>query len=217
MESNMPALRSWLDRGLSEKPLMLHGTSIESVLETAKTGVMPTGMLWDGDCKNSETVGRLHFSKSSIGLKAAIRESEYYAKKSGFSNYIYASIGAATPYLQGFMQYWESKEETCMKSRQLYKKLREDTGSDISWGRFIALEKNARKRRGVIIEPNPSILELPHYPVSEYSDVVIKCPFGLDKKYIIGVKLLGEVEKSLTERFLDGKLSYKGFKMAPGF
>ena len=88
----------------------------------------------------------------------------------------------------------------------------EDAGITTSTDRLLSLYKNAKKRKGVIIEPNESIMELPHSTDFDKCSISFECPEGLDIKYIRGISLLGNVEKKLMERFLDGKLKYNGFR-----
>ena len=75
-----------------------------------------------------------------------------------------------------------------------------------------SLYRNAKKRKGVIIEPNESIMELPHTTDFNRCALSFECPEGLDVKYIRGISLLGNVEKKLMDRFLDGKLKCNGFR-----
>jgi len=220
---NSSDLRRWLSNGISENPLMLHGTSIESVFELTNTGKLPSGTINISESSVYEAdEGRLFFApvfsrfegEKYKGLfemdrKKCAEEAKTYAGYSAFTNFLASVLGCKTAETYTLLEYLGFGS---VGWRELEKGLRKD-GIKVSLSRMKSLYRLARKRKGVIIEPAESILELPHEVDEEDGcAIAVECPQGLDKKYISGIELLGPIEKRLMKRFLEDKLTYKDFK-----
>jgi len=221
---NLPDLKRWLNKGISENPLMLHGTGIESVLELANTGRLPTGVM--GFCEDSPvyeyTEGRLFFVPVTSRFKGkkyetlakmdknkCIDDAKFYAECDAFIDFFASELNCKTAETYTLLGYLEVGSIGWMELKKGLKR----NGINVSKRKMTSLYKQAKKRKGVIIEPNESILELPHeVGLGDGAAIAVKCPDGLDKKYVKGMELQGEIEKRLMQRFLDGKLEYKGFK-----
>jgi hypothetical protein len=216
-------LRTWLSNGISENPLMLHGTGIESVFELANSGKLPTGVInIDEESVYEADEGRLFFAPVSsrfkgekykelfeIGKSKCIRDARSYASYAAFTNFLASELGCKTAETYTLLGYLECGS---IGWKELERGLRKD-GIRVSIERMKSLYAQARKRKGVIVEPTEAILELPNeVDEDDVCAIAVECPEGLDKKYIHGIELLGRVEKGLMRRFLDGKLDYKGFK-----
>jgi len=220
---NLEGLKRWLKDGISENSLMLHGTSIETVFELTNTGKIPTGILEIGDDYIYDRIqNRLFFSPVSSRFKGkkyerlahmnkddCFEDAKTYASFAGFINCLAYELNCQIAETYTILRHWENGSigwEEIQTGLQKH-------GIELSIEKIIELHENARKRKGVIIEPNELILELPH-EVAEDDNMAIcvECPEGLDKRYVNGIELLGPVEERLMRRFLDGKLEYKGFK-----
>jgi len=220
---NFSELRKWLDKGISEDPLMLHGTSIEAVFELTINGKLPAGVISiDESSVYEHDEGRLFFAPVSSKFKGekykrlfkmnkdeCIRDARCYAEQAAFTNFLASELGCKTAETYTLLGYLECGS---IGWEELKRGLKKD-GIEISLKQMKSLYNKARKRKGVIIEPTESILELPHgVDEDDNCAIFVECPEGLDKKYIHGIELLGTVENRLMDKFLNGKLNYKGFK-----
>jgi len=207
-------LEMWLNHGISENPLMLHGTGIETILELVKTGRLPSGA---NECK-----GRLYFApaydaftnrKGFKGLtssrKNPLEEASGYAKIAAEEFYLANLLNCQTAgeyeviaiaYVHGYC--------SLLGWRRELKKI----GIEMSLEEVTKLAHNASERRGVIIEPKESILQMNCFvPADDNFAIAVECPDGLDKKHIKGIKPLGQIEDTLIRRLSRGELDYKGF------
>jgi len=221
---NFPDLKRWLNKGISEDPLMLHGTGIESVFELTINGRLPTGVI--GICEDSSlyeyTGDRLFFAPVTSRFKGkkyetlakmdkskCIDDAKFYAECDAFIDFLASKLNCKTAETYTLLGYLDVGS---IGWRELKKGLKRN-GINVSKREMTSFYKQARKRKGVIIEPNESILELSHeVALDDSCAIAVECPNGLDKKYIKGMELQGEVEKRLMKRFLKGKLEYKGFR-----
>jgi len=217
---NFEDLRRWLDNGISANPLAIHGTSIEAVFELAKTGRLPPGIPRGHLLRDDErTENRLFFMPVdhpkfqdqiydklvTHNRKDSLKDASDYAEFIGFTNYLASKISCRTSEVYGILMEWRSGD---LEGKEIQDGLRKH-GLKLSLRRINALDYHASKRKGVLIEANELILELPHQGKDEHLSFV--CPYGLDAKYINGIELLGPVEKRLMERYLQGRLKYRGF------
>jgi len=209
-------VRKLTDSGISQGLLMLHGSNIEAVIELAKTGKLPSGRTYfiEEENKYIKDPG-LHFTpvtskfseyfSENIDREGCIRSSESYARGSAFINYLAHRLGCQTPEAFSVIAFdWSTEWKKNKNWRSVNEKLRKNN-IDISLMQMRAFYSHAIKRKGVVIEPNESILELRHYPSGVlFEDAMfVECPDGLDIRYISGIKLLGSVEERIMRRFLD--------------
>jgi hypothetical protein len=216
-----------LDRGISQDPFMLHGSSIESILELAKTGKLPSGRTYylEDEDRYVKELG-LYFTpvtskfknevfSEEVDKNECVRSSKSYARGIAFTNYLASRLNCQTPEAFSVIAHdWKLDWKKNKNWKEVNEKLRKH-GIDMSIRQMIGFHSHAIKRRGVIIEPNESIKELkPYYAPGAFfieQEMFVECPDGLDMKYISGIEMLGPVEERLMKRFLAGKMKYEGF------
>jgi len=218
-------LRTWLDNDISENPLMILGGSIESVFELANNGRLPPCIADDpGSSISLYTEGRLYFSPissnfrggkyaelSKVTKKKAFKHVRFYAGMNAFHNYVASRLGCINRETYNIIKDLEDAHKGALSDiQELFKK----EGFNLTLNQLATLKRDARKRKGVIIEPDRRILELPHcVPIDDSEAIAVECLHGLDKGYIKGIELLGPVEERSMKRFLADKLKYEGFRI----
>jgi hypothetical protein len=220
---NFNDLKKWLKNGVSEDPLMLHGTSIETIFELADTSRLPSGIAEVHEGRVLEdTRGHLYFTPVTSKFKGrkydelgwidkdrCIEKTKDYAERVGRTGYLASKFKCQTEEFYTILNSWSCE---FLSWKEIQTELRK-RGFELSLRQIGAIDSNARKRKGVIVEPKKSILELPHKVAEDdYSAISAECPNGLDKRYVKGIELLGPTEVKLIQRFLDGKLRYEGFR-----
>lgn len=210
-----------LGRGVSKDPFMLHGSSIESIFELAKTGKLPSGRTYYLEDENRYVKEPgLYFTPVTSKFKdevfseevdkdECIRSSKSYARGTAFTNYLTSRLNCQTPKAFSVIAFDWRLDWKKNNQRELNEKLRKH-GIDASIRQMIGFHSHAIKRRGVIVEPNESIKELkPYYAPGAFfieQEMFVECPDGLDMKYISGIEMLGSVEERLMRRFLNGRV-----------
>jgi hypothetical protein len=225
---NLPSLEKWLNNGISEVSPMLRGDGIEMIFEAVNNGKLPPSVADIGedyfdDCADGRlfftpTTSRLgkryeglrHEGLSDVSKRESVRISGNYAAIKAFHTYVASEIGCKKAETYNTIKDWGSRD---FSFKEIQKALKKD-GLNLTLEQMKSIDSNARRRKGIIIEPKESILELPfHLSDDDDRAIFIECPEGLDIGYINGIKFLGPVEKTLMKRFLEGKINYKGFKV----
>jgi len=219
---NLEYLIRGLDNRVLESPFMIHGGSIEAVFELAKSDRLPSGITYEDDFDGND--GRLFFfpvdpSKfesekydglSVMGRGICFKATKHYAEMTAFTDYLANQLGCQTAALYNILNDWGLE---FIEPKEVQVKLRKHN-LKLPLRNLASLESHARRRKGVLIEVDESILELPHgIDECDNNSLYVKCPNGLDKRYIKRIELLGPVEKKLMERYLQGKFRYKGFRI----
>jgi len=199
-----------IKKGISRAPLMLHGTSIESLLKLFDDEHLPTGRPFGA------TRNYLYFSITKYsGFKGtrfdgiipiytkqrALHHAGIYAKNSAMTQYIMnalVSAGISSSHVYKVYLNFEEGFELSVRKEELEKA--EELGE--WWGKTRA---EARKRKGVILEMSKSILELKLLQDPDKDGLRIFCPNGLNIKYFSGIKLRGKEEKRIFENYLAGR------------
>jgi hypothetical protein len=65
--------------------------------------------------------------------------------------------------------------------------------------------------KGVIIEADKSIMELPYTVDFGRESLAFYCPEGLDSKYVKGIEPVGFFDKKEIDSYLNGTRKYNGF------
>jgi hypothetical protein len=145
-----------------------------------------------------------------VNKEKCIRASRNYAELKAFHTYVASEINCKTARTYSIIKDWRDED---LSFEGVQRALMKD-GLNLTLEQISAIDSNARRRKGIIIEPKESILEIPfHLSDDDDGAIFIECPEGLDIKYINGIELLGPVEKRLMKRFLDGKINYKSFEV----
>ena len=210
----------WLDNGISDDPIMLHGTSVDAILKLIKNGKLLLGDLGDleglkdfkdricftpvykwGDLPEFDKWGNLPEFDLAPKLNKALQDSSNYARNATIRHCIMNQFGV---------------------SRELYEK----KNLDLIYGELYDLNdtkalgdadlkefcKNFEikkpllevrrvldeylKRKGVIVEPKMEILQLP-YEMHGGDYITVYCPNGLDSKYIKGILPLSDIDRRI--------------------
>lgn len=204
--------RGWLYRGISHNPLMLHGTSVEAILTLTEGGRLLPGK-GELDCSDY-LEGRLYFSpvKSNLvgsnlytilsdgaTLRDALKSSSFHAKQNAVKHYLMDKFTESEPLSD---VRWEWAEFlSSFPAEEL---------SEIDLERFcrdFEIEKpvleirpmleECVKRSGIIVEPDETILKLPHGKIDGGNDVWVECPEGLESEFIKGLLPLSDVDRKL--------------------
>lgn len=182
-----------LKNGISKKLLMLHGTSVESVIELFENGILPSGT------DLAESTYTLYFVPVQEKLKGTIFYDEFdgftvsfaktsvkaYAKINAERWYVYNRIRkvVSNPLYAGKIAHeWLYGLRDDIPEEERQKALRLD------WKEIMS---KAEKRKGAILEINDDILKLDLELDPEDEGLKMHCPNGLDVKYIKGIELLG--------------------------
>ncbi len=195
-----------LDNGLSKKPLMLHGTSLESLLVLFNTGTLPPGRARPG------TKNFLYFANVEKNLASkysymkgfsnsdALMTAEGYANTIAEQFYINSELISA-----GIDQEWVEKIRRNFLDGYRFRVPKEEkekakSFGDAWWDKVCA---EAQKCKGVILEADECILERKLSPDPDDDGIRVFCPEGLHAKYFKGVRLLGSKEKEIVRKYLD--------------
>lgn len=194
-----------LENGISKKPLMLHGTSVETVIELFENGVLPTGTYL------AETPDHLYFVPVQDRLKGTKFYDEFegftvpFAKKSAKG---YAKVNAERWYVFNEIKKAVSNPEyaeviTFDWIYGFYPVIipEEEKQKALRLG-FEKIISEAEKRKGVILEMNDDILELVIELDPEDEGLKLDCPNGLDAKYVKGIELLGNEERDIVKKYM---------------
>jgi hypothetical protein len=217
------SVKRLIGRGISDDPLMLHGTSVESIFELANTGRLPTGVLEVSDEETYDYLkGRLFFAPISSNFKGeryrelsvvsrehCFRDAMFYARLKGAVNHLASELNCQTAETYTLLVHMHTGS---IDWKDLQRGLKKD-GIEASLKRIKSIYSKSEKRRGVIIEPDASILELPNEVAADDDEAIaVECPSGLDMKYVSGIEPLGPDERSMINKFIEGKLHYNGFR-----
>ena len=208
----------WLDNGISDDPIMLHGTSVDAILKLIKNGKLLLGDLGDleglkdfkdricftpvykwGDLPEFNKWGNLPEFEGAPKLDEALKKSINYARSATIRHCIMNQFGVSR-------RLYEEKH-TDLTHELLYL---DDTKalSDADLKEFcknFEIKKpllevrrvldEYLKRKGVIVEPKMEILKLPY---EMYGDSLsVYCPSGLDSKYIKGISPLSDIDRRI--------------------
>lgn len=224
-------LRQWVENGISEDAIMLHGTGIEALFELMHAGKLPPGIKDPYDTRISDPTGdRLYFTPiftrlqgtdlhseisanfnsrqiDELTYKFAMRMSGYGATRSARAFYLCSMFGTVNPdiYLEcaNIVDSDLTEEDINETNFNDFIHQLSTFGIVTNVNQLRDYYKASQQRAGIIIEPTKEILRLPCI-VPHYDSVGIFCPQGLDKKYIRGVKLLGQVEEQAIQNYLAG-------------
>ncbi len=190
-------LKELINKGISDKPLMLHGTGLASLLKLNETGILPTGRLPEKATKNY-----LHFAP----VQKKFAETKFYNELRGCAhNWAlctareYARMHAQDEYITKelisaginpkyadqltFEFVYGINSMVPKQERQRALKL-----GDHWWSKTYSIANKINN--GIIIEANESILELKLSIDPDGDGLRVFCPNGLYIKYIQGIKLL---------------------------
>jgi len=221
-------LRQWVDNGVSEDAIMLHGSGIEALFELIYTSKLPTGI--DNASRRDPTVDRVYFTPifsnllgtdlyshinsdfyqdaiDEFTLEFALRSSEISAEISAKPFHLSSMFGSISSEIYSeFLEFTEANYTDEEISQIDFKDLIDlllNFGINTNINQLLGYNHQSQQRKGIIIEPNKQILELPY--IMPFKDSLgIFCPDGLDKKYIKGVKLLGQIEEQAAQNYLAG-------------
>jgi hypothetical protein len=224
---NLSDAERWLSNGISGVPLMLHGGSIETVFETVNNCKMPPGVIDIGKGYFDDRAdGRLFFTPvtsrlgekygelkreglSEVNRRECVKITKNYAESNAFHNCVASKLNCKKAEVYSIIRDWRDEDLDFKEIQEALKK----NGLNLTLQQIIAIDHYAKKRKGVIIEPKKSILNLPiHVSDDDDGAVYVECYEGLDSIHINGIELMGPVEKRLMKRFLEGRLKYRGFK-----
>jgi len=222
-------LRQWVENGVSENAIMLHGSGIEALFELIYTGKLPVG-IDQITSKRDPTIDRVYFTPIFTELEGtglyseirsnfhphsidelthefAIRMSRYSAEEKAKTFYLCSKFGILNPeiYVQtiDICEGDFNDDEFNKATFDDFINLLSSFGISTNVNQLRDYNKESQQRSGIFIEPTKEILELPY--IVPFSDSVgIFCPGGLDKRYIKGVKLLGQVEEHAVQDYLAG-------------
>lgn len=189
-----------LSRGISERPLLLHGTSIEAITIMLNMGFLPP-------CRSKDIPlvdGQLYFTPVSENLRLngydISLEEEQTKEEALDASKMYALLYARDHFL-------ENQLGKLPDSFYDIPPWRKDDYFDF----FIGLKMKELKakrlssliveRFGVILEPNERIFNYPYYQGDDPATIRVLCPNGLPLNYLAGIKPMGEIEKRYLINF----------------
>jgi hypothetical protein len=215
------ALRRLINKEVSQDPFLLHGTSVETIFELGITGRIPPGKTYYLEDENRYLHDSgLYFSPvtskfenmgyiESIDREGCIDRAKRYARSCGFNHYLAHRLNCQIPETLSTIFNWKLRNNDW----NILKVELEKQGIELSTRQMIGLHSHAIRRKGVIVEPNKSILEL-HHDIPGFDDesMFVTCEDGLDMGYIERIVPLGSIEERLISKFLEGRLEYRGFR-----
>ncbi len=193
-----------------EETVLVHGTSIETVLALLKKGRLEKESFTSKKLRTSEEDYLFfmptteHFQRREHPLFLRIQklkyfgdtlaEAETYAKDCAFEHYLTSQLGEK-PYV-----HLGDYDLDYVFDRYL----RQARGKGFSEAKARDMVREALKRKGVLLGIDEKIFELKIEPAFDEKDEVCIClPEGLDGKYVSGVLPLGKIEKKLLEEFFE--------------
>ena len=197
MSSNKLRIRQCIDRGISDKPMLLHGTSPQAIEIMAATGRLPLG-----ECKAfyfTPISHRFERSEYSVPLRnwrytkrSAISQARFYARICALERSLEEQFGylphwfGGIPHSQKQVYYWFVEEEqTTMYRKLLMEKIRK-----------------AFQYRGVIIEPSERIFSLIYGPGDDSNTVAFSALRGLPIDYIQGMQPISEKDQQRLDQLI---------------
>jgi hypothetical protein len=197
-------IKELINKGISDKPLMLHGTGLASLLKLNETGILPVGRLPENKTQDyiyfaplQERFVRTKFYNELKGCTHnwALRTAKEYSQIHAHDEYIskqLKSAGINPKYVDSLMFNFAYGFNFAVPIKERLKALK--LGKSW-WSKTYSVANNIKS--GIIIEANESILELKLSIDPDGDGLRVFCPDGLDIKYIQGIKLLGLEEERI--------------------
>jgi len=180
---------------ISERPALLHGTSVEAVLKMFETGVLPSGR----ECHNLH--GYLFFVPIGCFRKygdfsQALEEVKSYAEDNAEEVYIVEQLKAAgisEEHAAHMMCNWIYGER--FRVPKVERKKAERMYDD-------GLLERAARRKGVVLEVSTEVLELDADDDPDDEGLRLRCPGGLPAEYVRKIEPQGLEENELLAAYL---------------
>ncbi len=197
-------LKELIDKGLSNNPLMLHGTGLASLLKLSETGVLLINRLPEKATENylyfapvQEKFAKTKFydELEDCTQNWALRTAKAYAHIHAQEEYVtkeLMSAGINPAYANNLMLEFVYGFNFAIPEQERWKAL--NLGKSW-WSKTHSTAHNIKG--GVIIEADKSILELKLSIDPDGDGLRVFCPNGLDMKYIQGIKLLSSAEERI--------------------
>jgi hypothetical protein len=180
---------------ITERPALLHGTSVEAVLKMFETGVLPSGRA----CHDLN--GYLFFVP--IGclpaywiFSQALEEVKSYAEGNAEEVYIVEQLKAAgihELHAEQMMCNWIYGERFHVPEAERKKAERIYDGG---------LCEQAKKRKGVVLEVSTDVLDLDVEDDPNDEGLRLRCPGGLPAEYVRKIEPQGAAEAELLSVYL---------------
>jgi hypothetical protein len=162
---------------ITERPALLHGTSVEAALKMFETGVLPSGRA----CHDLN--GYLFFIPVDCLpaywiFSQALEEVRLYAESNAEEVYIVEQLKAAglsERHAEHMMCNWIYGERFCVPEAERKKAERIYDGG---------LCEQAKKRKGVVLEVSTDVLGLDIGEDPEQEGLRLRCPGGLPAEYV---------------------------------
>jgi|GEM_PF-1853077 len=184
---------------ISERPLALHGTSIEAVQYLFHKGVLPpsTQENLEGQFYFTPVSRNFNSSKYAASLRGrytksqAISAAKYYAESNSREIFLRKRFG--------FLPEWFYSAVDTKRNLTLW--FEEDKKLNLSHQEASKLVDEMFALKGVIIEPSPALFEEFNYSAGDDPEVLrVFCRNGLPVECISAIQPLGSREHSLLER-----------------
>jgi hypothetical protein len=193
-------LRSWLRNGISYKPLMLHGTSLEALEILLNRGRMPPPKRRGYEGHYYFTPVTAHYRESPFAIKFPVRHTKsqaranarFYAELSGRKHFLARQLGQLPRWFYD-----------CYDSVRSFKYcLVNETKPPLPPKEAAELVEQMMMRKGVIIETNERVFELQSQKGDDTKMLVIKCQKGLPYWCIQGVLPMDPVEIASCRKYV---------------
>jgi hypothetical protein len=209
-----------LEHGVCEKPLMLHGATLEATMLFLENGYLPTGI----PRSDEKTTNRLHFFPVTIDDKKRSLPEINFAdrRKRALANVCqYACENSVKRYILSELGIPLDKEETDLENAvfmnlafrpgtlteldflsffEVYADYVKDYGScvkRIGAKKIREILNKARKRHGVIFEANERALQYYEKNPEITEGICLYCPEGIGHECFDGILVLSELERKM--------------------
>jgi hypothetical protein len=201
----------WLDSGISDDPIMLHGTSADAILKLIKNGKLYPGNVGDmkdrifftpvfkwGDLSEFDKWGNLPEFDLAPKLNDALRHASDYARFATIRHCIMNQFGVSRRLYENKPNNTEHAlidlNDAKVLSDTELKEFCKNYGIKKPLLEVKRILDKYLKRKGVIVEPKMEILQLP-YEFEDCDSLSVYCPNGLDSKYIKGISPLSDIDR----------------------
>ena len=180
---------------VSDKPLILHGTSVEAVSMLLKDGNLPPSTKEGLEGQFYFVPVSRNFERSPYNIP--LRQRKYTKSQAISTAKYYASLSAMEFFLEnqlGFLPEWFYDVPHTKTNLRAW--LEYDKKVTLSPQKIKSLVNNLLNRKGVIIEPDERIFEFPYVQGGDPSYLSFTIPNGIPLSHVGRIQPLGEIERN---------------------
>ena len=194
------AVKDLLQHGVCDRPLMIHGASLETAIYFLRNGYLPKGIHDRKTISKDPTTDRVYFCPVTLtgeDRNHVLKEAKFHARKNGILHYVHSRLGIPLDAECKRKYYMTFRNFFLMNDPQLLLENLRSFAKLFNTSDEVAKEilKNAMGRYGVIFEANSNALRF--LEGERAGAISLYCPDGLEYTCFDGILPLSETERKI--------------------